>query len=162
MHCTGSLWIVVFLVSAFRDDRFRPVMLEEVPHLECEVSLLHSFEKARNPLDWEVGKHGIMIDFEVEDQSFSATFLPEVASEEGWDQLTTLKYLVAKAGYFSSDRTIEEYNRDIWKLELLDSIELTRYQTEKGFLSFDEYVQMTKDRNRDVTELLKDRGIDLD
>lgn len=24
---------------------------------------------------------------------------------------------IAKAGYFSSDRTIEEYNRDIWKLE---------------------------------------------
>ena len=23
---------------------------------------------------------------------------------------------IAKAGYFSSDRTIEEYNRDIWKL----------------------------------------------
>ena len=110
MHCTGSLWIVVFLVSAFRDDRFRPVMLEEVPHLECEVSLLHSFEKARNPLDWEVGKHGIMIDFEVEDQSFSATFLPEVASEEGWDQLTTLKYLVAKAGYFFTEYGIDLMN----------------------------------------------------
>lgn len=26
---------------------------------------------------------------------------------------------IAKAGYFSSDRTIEEYNRDIWKLEQL-------------------------------------------
>ncbi|HJC88393.1 MAG TPA: glycogen/starch/alpha-glucan phosphorylase, partial [Candidatus Eisenbergiella intestinigallinarum] len=23
---------------------------------------------------------------------------------------------IAKAGYFSSDRTIEEYNRDIWHL----------------------------------------------
>ena len=23
---------------------------------------------------------------------------------------------IAKAGYFSSDRTIEQYNRDIWKL----------------------------------------------
>ena len=23
---------------------------------------------------------------------------------------------ISKAGYFSSDRTIEEYNRDIWKL----------------------------------------------
>jgi starch phosphorylase len=23
---------------------------------------------------------------------------------------------IANAGYFSSDRTIEEYNRDIWKL----------------------------------------------
>ena len=24
---------------------------------------------------------------------------------------------IAKAGFFSSDRTIEEYNRDIWKLK---------------------------------------------
>lgn len=24
---------------------------------------------------------------------------------------------ISKAGYFSSDRTIGEYNRDIWKLE---------------------------------------------
>ena len=24
---------------------------------------------------------------------------------------------IAKAGYFSADRTIAEYNRDIWKLE---------------------------------------------
>ncbi len=26
------------------------------------------------------------------------------------------KKTMAKAGFFSSDRTIEEYNRDIWKL----------------------------------------------
>lgn len=89
--------------SAFSDDRFHPVMLEEVPELQCEVSLLHSFEKGRNALDWEVGKHGIMIDFEVEDQSFSATFLPEVATEQGWDKKTTLRYLVRKAGYFFSE-----------------------------------------------------------
>ena len=24
---------------------------------------------------------------------------------------------ISQAGYFSSDRTIEEYNRDIWRLE---------------------------------------------
>ena len=24
---------------------------------------------------------------------------------------------IAKAGFFSSDRTIEEYNKDIWKLQ---------------------------------------------
>lgn len=24
---------------------------------------------------------------------------------------------ISKAGFFSSDRTIEEYNRDVWKLE---------------------------------------------
>ena len=44
-------------------------MLEEIPHLECEVSLLHSFEKVCDPLDWVVGKHGIIIDFEVDGES---------------------------------------------------------------------------------------------
>ena len=92
--------MILLYTSAFRDDRFGPVALEEVPKLEVEVYLLHSFEHAKNALDWEVGKHGIMIDFEVDDESYGATFLPEVAEEEGWDQLTTLKYLVHKAGYF--------------------------------------------------------------
>ena len=92
--------MILLYTSAFRDDRFGPVALEEVPKLEVEVSLLHSFEHAKNALDWEVGKHGIMIDFDVDDESYGATFLPEVAEEEGWDQLTTLKYLVHKAGYF--------------------------------------------------------------
>ena len=29
---------------------------------------------------------------------------------------------IAKSGFFSSDRTIMEYNRDIWKLKNEDSI----------------------------------------
>ena len=45
--------------------------------------------------------------------------------------------------------------------DILDEIELTRYQTDKAYLSFDEYVQMTKERNRDVTKLFEERGIDL-
>ncbi|KAK8792354.1 hypothetical protein WA538_003741, partial [Blastocystis sp. DL] len=137
------------IYSAFRDNRFSPVMLEEIPHLECEVSLLHSFEKVCDPLDWVVGKHGIIIDFEVDGESFSATYLPEVAQEQGWDQKTTLKYLVSKAGYFFTD-------------DLLDAIEVTRYQTEKDFMKFEEYVKMTKERGRDVTTVFKDRGVDLD
>ena len=43
--------------------------------------------------------------------------------------------------------------------DLLDDIECTRYQTEKAYLSFDEYVQMTKERNRDVTEIFREHGI---
>ena len=27
---------------------------------------------------------------------------------------------IAKSGYFSSDRTIDEYNKDIWHLQKLD------------------------------------------
>lgn len=90
-----------------------------------------------------------MIDFEVDDREFHATFLPEVASEEGWDQKTTLRYLVRKAGCYMFDD------------ELLNSIQCTRYQTEKAYLLFKDYVKMTQERNRDAAEFLKSRGIEL-
>lgn len=60
--------------------------IAEVSSLEVDVSLLVDYELASSPLDWEVGKHGIMIDY----KGYSGTFLPEVAAEENWDQRTTL------------------------------------------------------------------------
>ena len=63
-------------------------------------------------------------------RSYSATFLPEVAAEEGWDQMTTLKYLVEKAGYNG-------------KLEdVLEKISCERYQSSKILLTYKEYLQM--------------------
>ena len=92
------------LISAFEDDRFEePINKSELKNLNCEVSLLIKFEKVENVMDWEVGTHGIDIEFEDnKGNSFSSTFLPEVASDEGWDQRTTLKYLVQKAGYMGT------------------------------------------------------------
>ena len=46
------------LTSALRDRRFSPVEAHELPHLSCTVSLLHSFEAAAGPEDWEIGTHG--------------------------------------------------------------------------------------------------------
>ena len=46
-----------------------------------------------------MGKHGIEIDFTVKGREYGSTFLPEVAQEQGWDQVTTLEYLVDKSGY---------------------------------------------------------------
>ena len=40
--------------SAFNDNRFQPVKWEEVPRLECTVSLLTNFEYGKDHLDWEV------------------------------------------------------------------------------------------------------------
>ncbi len=51
------------LIAALNDSRFNPVSLKEVPNLQVGVSLLVNFEPASHPLDWEVGKHGIEIDF---------------------------------------------------------------------------------------------------
>ena len=114
------------LISAFEDDRFEePINKSELKNLNCEVSLLIKFEKVENVMDWEVGTHGIDIEFEDnKGNSFSSTFLPEVASDEGWDQRTTLKYLVQKAGYTGSlDKIIK-------------NIRLTRYQSIKKTISY--------------------------
>lgn len=119
------------LISAFKDSRFPPISKNEITNLNCEVSLLVEFEKAKNPKDWVVGTHGIDIDFEDKNgNSYSATFLPEVAEEEKWDQETTLQYLIRKAGYRGSLESI------------YDNIKVTRYQSIKKTISYDEYKSM--------------------
>lgn len=43
--------------SAFNDFRFYPITAKEIPSLQCSVSLLHSFEDAKDYKDWEVLSH---------------------------------------------------------------------------------------------------------
>ena len=120
------------LISAFEDDRFEePININEITDLNCEVSLLIKFEKVKDPMDWVVGTHGIDIEFEDDKgQLFSSTFLPEVAEDEGWDKRTTLKYLVEKAGYTGTlDKVIK-------------NIKLTRYQSLKKTISYNQYKKM--------------------
>ena len=82
------------LISALQDTRFEPIELEEVSKLSCHISILHSFEEVDSFYDWEVGRHGVTIDFEVFDRDAShshkqqqfeghAIFLPNVASSNG-------------------------------------------------------------------------------
>uniref|UniRef100_A0AC34F8E1 AMMECR1 domain-containing protein n=1 Tax=Panagrolaimus sp. ES5 TaxID=591445 RepID=A0AC34F8E1_9BILA len=85
--------------SAFNDSRFAPITLNEVPSLQCGVSLLIDFEKARNYLDWDVGIHGIRIEFYYNGRRLSAVYLPEVAVEQGWNQIDTVDHLMRKGGY---------------------------------------------------------------
>lgn len=73
-----------FSNSAFKDSRFSPITPEELPKLHVSVSILTQFEEAENHLDWEVGIHGIRIEFHSERGSRrTATYLPEVATEQG-------------------------------------------------------------------------------
>ena len=64
------------LISALNDTRFSPVTLSELPQLNVTVSLLVKYEEC-DALDWEVGVHGILIEY----KGYSATFLPEVSAE---------------------------------------------------------------------------------
>jgi uncharacterized protein (TIGR00296 family) len=118
------------LISALHDRRFNPVKLSELPSLRVSVSLLVQYEVCENIHDWTVGVHGILIKFEDKNnQHFSATYLPEVPKEQGWDHKGTLDSLIQKAGYHGAVTP-----------ELLQSIHCTRYQSSKCKVTFDEYV----------------------
>ena len=116
-------------ISAFRDSRFPPISKKEIPFLSATVSLLQEFEIIKDPYDWEVGTHGIQIKFKADGQNYSATFLPEVAKEQGWDQKQTLMELLEKAGYngkienVQSVMIVERYQSKIYSAKFIDYID---------------------------------------
>ena len=93
------------------------------------VSILRHFEDSQDYMDWEIGVHGIRIEFLTEKGTKrTATFLPEVAPEQGWDHVQTIDSLLRKGGFKG---TISS--------EVRNSIRLTRYQSEKMTVSYQEY-----------------------
>ncbi|KAI8030773.1 Uncharacterized protein LOK49_LG01G00315 [Camellia lanceoleosa] len=119
------------LTSALRDRRFPPIQAKELPYLECTVSILTDYETELNYLDWEVGKHGIIIEFTDADYNTrrNATYLPEVAAHEGWTKIEAIDSLMRKAGY---NGTINESIRK--------RIRLTRYQSTLFTMNYSDYV----------------------
>ncbi len=53
---------------------------------------------------YKVGLHGILIEFTVSKMVYSATYLPEVASSQRWNQEKAVHSLIRKAG-FSGEKT---------------------------------------------------------
>eukprot|EP00798_Chlamydomonas_sp_ICE-L_P013113 gene13113-3650_t len=107
------------LTSALRDTRFDPIALQELPHLQVTISLISCFEEAGNCYDWSIGVHGLIIEFKdpMNGSYHTATFLPEVAPEQGWDHKACIRALVKKSGYSGSINQ-----------SLLDVISTTRYR----------------------------------
>lgn len=79
------LWKVVqqmAVASATEDSRFLPVTAREVPKLEIEISVLSPMKKICSADEIVLGKHGIYI----KKGYASGTFLPQVATETGWNK----------------------------------------------------------------------------
>ena len=119
------------LISAFKDDRFGKIKSSELPNLNVEVSLLIKFEEIKDPKDWIIGTHGIQINFkDASGKNYHGTYLPEVAQDEEWDHTTTLKHLIRKAGFRGTLDSV------------IDNMKVTRYQSLKKTISYDEYQKM--------------------
>ncbi|KAJ4418319.1 hypothetical protein N0V85_001483 [Neurospora sp. IMI 360204] len=117
------------LTSALQDTRFHPISRAELPTLQVAVTLLTDFEPAADAMDWELGKHGLRISFVYRGRRYGATYLPDVAPEQGWTKEETVVSLMRKAGW--------EGNKSRWReVEL----RVVRYQGKKEKLGFEEYI----------------------
>ena len=117
------------LVSACKDSRFESISKRELSQLHVSVSILLNFEDGADYLDWTIGLHGVRIHFRTENGSKrSATFLPQVALDQGWTKVQTIDSLLRKADYRGP---ITENVRN--------SIRLTRYTCEKVSVSYQEF-----------------------
>jgi len=125
------------LISALKDSRFSPIRSAELSSLRCDVSLLTNFENAAAVDDWTLGVHGVTIDFKVDSESYGSTFLPEVPPEQGWSKAKTLEALIEKSGYPGSASKLAAR-----ALKDAGLIKLTRYQSSKASLTYDEYAAM--------------------
>ena len=84
-------------VAAADDPRFtnRPLSVHELKDVRIEISLLSALERIEDPLDFELGLHGIY----VKQGYHVGCFLPDVATERGWDKEMFLTQCCAqKAG----------------------------------------------------------------
>ncbi|XP_030370893.1 uncharacterized protein CG5902 [Scaptodrosophila lebanonensis] len=125
------------LTSAFKDSRFAPISRDELPRLTVSVSILQNFEEAQGHLDWQLGVHGIRIEFLTERGcKRTATYLPQVATEQGWDQTQTIDSLLRKGGY-----------RAAITQELRKSIKLTRYRSQEIQMHYKEYREQLERRS---------------
>lgn len=101
--CIGSIFPVQPLLStvvemaraaALHDTRFNRVTPDELGDIDVEISVLTPPEPIKGPGEFEVGRHGVVINL----RGRQAVFLPQVAPEQGWDRETTLRHLCMKAG----------------------------------------------------------------
>ena len=87
------------LTSAFDDTRFSPIPSSLLPALSCSLTLLADFEPCSDAMDWSLGTHGLRISFNWRSRRYGATYLPDVAVDQGWTKDETLESLMKKAGW---------------------------------------------------------------
>ena len=79
--------------AALKDPRFLPVTKDELDNISIALSILSTPKPAEKD-EIILGKHGVIL----KKDGKSAVFLPEVATDAGWNLATMLEQLSRKAG----------------------------------------------------------------
>ncbi len=123
--CIGNLWGVSPLYqmipdlarqAAFADPRFRPVQAEELPSLVVEISLLSKMQTLQDWHEIQIGRDGVLLTHNYH----RSVFLPQVATEQGWDLETMLRQLCRKAGLPDLAYTDDQCRFEVFQAEVFD------------------------------------------
>lgn len=130
-HLVGDENIYIFgassdeVIAHYRNGDYHPAdYYKEKPMLQQAVDFItgeellsigsrEHLERLSNELkgkDWFMSFLDLEDYIEKKEQAYQ-----DYEDEEAWER--KMLYNISNAGFFSSDRTIEEYNRDIWKLK---------------------------------------------
>ena len=118
------------ITSALEDHRFSPIPASLLSSLQVDVTLLTNFSKPdKDVMNWTIGEHGIRLSFYDRGRRYGATYLPDVALEQGWTKEEAITSLMRKAGWVGK--------KDEWKK--LNSLEIVRYEGKKVSLGYGEW-----------------------
>lgn len=97
--------LTAMAAAVTRDSRFvnDPVTLEEVDDLVVSVRVLTPLEPLADPLLLDVGTEGLYIIGERERRQIRGCFLPEVATEQGWDAAALVSHCCVDKMKLASD-----------------------------------------------------------
>src|SRR5579872_214435 len=82
------------IAAATTDPRFPAVSPQELPNLWIELSILGPLEPVRGSEDFEVGRHGLVVEL----GQRRGVLLPQVATEWNWSRDVFLAQTCRKAG----------------------------------------------------------------
>ncbi|MBF0499533.1 MAG: AmmeMemoRadiSam system protein B [Candidatus Riflebacteria bacterium] len=82
------------VAAATEDSRFSPMTASELKEVSIEVSILSPMIPVKDLSEIQVGRDGVLL----RAHGRSGVFLPQVATEQGWDRDTFLTNLCYKAG----------------------------------------------------------------
>ncbi len=100
------------------------------------VTLLTDFETCSHPFDWTLDTHGIRMSFKTPVGRYGACYLPDVATEQGWDQEETMVSLMRKAGW----RGPSDKWREVKELKVVRYKGKARHLEYRAYKEFREWV----------------------
>ncbi|HOY09558.1 MAG TPA: AmmeMemoRadiSam system protein A, partial [Candidatus Omnitrophota bacterium] len=125
----GPLYLTVrdmAIAAATQDPRFPAVTKEELDQLDIEISVLSQPRRCRDVREIEMGTHGVIVRKGIFHQG---VFLPQVATETGWNREQFLSNLCAHKAGLPPDAwkdpkiQIEIFTADVFSQQDLEAVE---------------------------------------